>query len=77
MEEYNLLTAFRSGKEFVTWLENQGVSVDENLSKVIGTTSTVFRVVSAGFVGETSRTITAIFDFSGSGEGDVLYWRLE
>jgi general secretion pathway protein K len=77
MKEYNLLTSFRSGKEFVSWLESQGVSVDEDLSKVIGTTSTVFQVVSAGFVGETSRTITAIFDFSGSGEGDVLYWRLE
>jgi type II secretory pathway component PulK len=77
MKEYNLLTAFRSGKEFVSWLESQGVSVDEDLSKVIGTVSTVFRVVSTGFVGETSRTITAIFDFSGSGEGDVLYWRLE
>jgi len=77
MKEYNLLTSFNKGKDFVNWLESQGVSVDENLESVVGTTSTVFRVTSTGFVGDTSRTITAIFDFSGSGEGDVLYWRLE
>jgi len=34
-------------------------------------------VISTGFVEETSRTITAVFDFSASSEGKVLYWRVE
>jgi len=77
MEEYNLLTDFKSGKEFVSWLESQGVSVDPDLEKAVGSKSTVFRVISTGFVEETSRTITAVFDFSASSEGKVLYWRVE
>ena len=77
LDEYKLLTDFRSGEEFFNWLESQGQSVDEALKSAVGTSSTVFNVTSTGFVGETSRTITAIFDFSGSGEGDILYWRLE
>lgn len=77
LEEYKLLTDFRSGEEFYNWLESQGQSVDEALKSAVGTSSSVFNVTSTGFVGETSRTITAIFDFSGSGEGDILYWRLE
>ena len=77
LKEYKLLTDFRSGDEFFNWLETQGQSVDEAIKSAVGTTSTVFRVVSTGFVGDTSRTITAVFDFSGNSEGDILYWRLE
>ena len=76
-KEYKLLTDFRSGDEFYNWLETQGQSVDEAIKSAVGTISTVFRVVSTGFVGETSRTITAVFDFSGNSEGAILYWRLE
>jgi hypothetical protein len=47
------------------------------LKSVIGTSSSVFTITSTGLVGESTRMVTAVFDFSNSAQGQVVYWRVD
>jgi type II secretory pathway component PulK len=49
----------------------------QGLISAITTTSSVFRVTSTGSMGNASVTITAVFDFTTSPVGKVVYWRVE
>ena len=77
MKEYALLTQFQSGSDFVTWLSNQGMNVDEAMANVVGTNSNVFTVSSMGIVGDATTTITAVMDFTSEAQGRIVYWRVE
>ena len=75
--EYKLLANFSQADEFVNWLKGQGVTVSDGLKAVIGTSSNVFTITSTGLVGESTRMITAVLDFSNSAQGQVVYWRVD
>lgn len=77
LAEYVLLTEFRTGKDFVQWLEGLGLDVEPTLEKAVDTKSNVFTITSTGLVGEASRTITCVLDFTKKSEGEVVYWRVD
>ncbi len=57
--------------------EEKGATVSPGIGNHVTTESTVFRVHSVGEVGDASVTIDAIFDFSQSATGKVIYWRVQ
>jgi type II secretory pathway component PulK len=77
LDEYKLLTSFQNASSFVSYLENQGASVSEDMEKAITTSSSVFRITSSGVVGDAVVTITAILDYTSSDTGKVAYWRMD
>jgi len=77
LDEYKLLTSFQNASSFVSYLENQGASVSEDMEKAITTSSSVFRITSSGVVGDAVVTITAILDYTSSDIGKVAYWRMD
>ena len=66
-------------KDFVDWIKNQSLTLldEQKLQNAIKFKSSVFTVQSTGQVGDTSASITAVFDFSSSAQGRVRYWRVE
>lgn len=70
-----------SGKDVKVFLEGQGRSLDEEREKIIldriSAKSQVFRVTSTGVVGDTTATITCIYDFSRGSRGRIRYWRMD
>lgn len=77
IQEQMAMQSFSSGRAFTTFLEQQGVTVDPNLSNAVTTESKVFRVTSTGQVGDATVTIEAVIDYSNSMTGDVRYWRVQ
>lgn len=77
LREYMLLTNFKKGKEFATYLTEQGYTVDPKLASVLTNTSTTFTLTSTGVVGDSMATITAVVEYGtrGGTVGKVLYWR--
>ena len=66
-------------KDFTDWLTTNGFAPTDpqKLQNAIKFKSSVFTVQSTGQVGDTSASITAVFDFSSSAQGRVRYWRVE
>ena len=66
-------------KDFTDWIKNQSLTLldEQKLQNAIKFKSSVFTVQSTGQVGDTSASITAVFDFSSSAQGRVRYWRVE
>ncbi len=77
LDEYKLLTSFQNSSSFVSYLENQGASVSEDMEKAITTSSSVFRITSSGVVDDAVVTITAILDFTSADTGKIAYWRMD
>ena len=77
LDEYKLLTSFQNASSFVSYLENQGASVSEDMEKAITTSSSVFRITSSGVVDDAVVTITAILDFTSADTGKIAYWRMD
>jgi hypothetical protein len=47
------------------------------MRNVITTKTKVFRIQSVGQVNDAKATVVAVFDFSSSPEGKLLYWRID
>jgi type II secretory pathway component PulK len=79
MREYMLMTSFQKAKDFVSWLDGQGLPGEplDGLQKAIKTSSEVFTITSVGSVGDTTVTVTAVMDFSSSSFGKTLFWRVD
>jgi type II secretory pathway component PulK len=52
-------------------------TLDDSIQQQLTTSSTVFRVSSEGEVGDSKVVISAVFDFSRSPIGKVLYWQVQ
>lgn len=76
IQQQKVLFSFSDTAAFVTFLTNQGVTVDPKLKQAISTESRVFRVTSSGQVGDSVVTIDAVIDFSKNRLGKVVYWRV-
>lgn len=74
---YTSMTTFTSGREFVTWLTDQGVTPDSDLANEISTKTRVFTITSTGQVGDASAKITAVIDYTTSNQGTMVYWRVD
>jgi hypothetical protein len=69
---------WRDTGNFIAFLREMAPgSVDEGLAKVLTTKSTVFRVKSKGEVRDAKVSIEAVFDFSTSPVGKILYWHVQ
>ncbi len=77
IREYMWFASFNNGKDFADYLQNQGLTVSDQLASQIGDSSKTFRVVSTGLVGNTTVKTTAIIDYNNSAAGKVTYWRVD
>jgi len=78
MREQMLLTSFQKPKDFVAWVESQGLGeMKSGLKKAVKTKSEVFTVISIGQVGDTTVTVTTVMDFQSSSFGETVYWRVD
>ena len=77
IREYMWFASFNNGKDFADYLQNQGLTVSDQLASQIGDSSKTFRVVSTGLVGNTTVQTTAIIDYNNSSAGKVTYWRVD
>ena len=77
IREYMWFASFNDGKDFSDYLQNQGLTVSDQLAGQIGDSSKTFRVVSTGLVGDTTVQTTAIIDYNNSAAGKVTYWRVD
>ena len=77
IREYMWFASFNNGKDFADYLQNQGLTVSDQLANQIGDSSKTFRVVSTGLVGNTTVQTTAIIDYNNSAAGKVTYWRVD
>lgn len=77
MRNYMSTASFKDGRDFVSWLENQGLTVDSDLANEVSVKTNVFTITSTGQVGDASARITAVVDYTSSSEGTVLYWRVD
>lgn len=69
---------FRKPDDFINFIQQYATgTVRPELKDAITTKSTVFRVTSRGDVGRASVEIEAVFDFSRSRQGKVVYWRVQ
>jgi len=73
------LTYLQDGKKLAAALTATGMPADEAcITNKVTKTSQTFTITSTGLVGESSATITAVLDFSGSSsEGKLVYWRMD
>jgi general secretion pathway protein K len=73
------LTYLQDGKKLAAALTQAGLTADEAcITSKVTKTSQTFTITSTGMVGESSATITAVLDFSGSSnEGRLVYWRMD
>lgn len=79
LADYTMILSWTKPKEFGDWLQSNGYEVRDPkaLTSSVKVRSTVFTVTSVGSVGDTAVTITAVLDFSSSGQGRVRYWRVD
>jgi general secretion pathway protein K len=77
LRSYMSMSSFTNGAQFVTWLKDQGLSVDNTLANEISVKTSVFTITSTAQVGDASAKITAVIDYTSSDEGTVLYWRVD
>ncbi len=77
VRDYASTASFRSGADFVDYLKNQGFTPDSELANEVGIKTNVFTITSTGTVGDATVQITAVVDYTSSGEGTVLYWRVD
>ena len=72
------VTTFNNANQYATFiLTNCGIELDKSKLTNITKSSQVFRVSSTGMVGDSSVTITSIFDYSRRSTGEVKYIRIE
>ena len=73
------MTYLQDGKKLASALTAAGMPADEAcITNKVTKTSQTFTITSTGLVGESSATITAVLDFSGSSsEGRLVYWRMD
>jgi general secretion pathway protein K len=77
MHDYLTTASFSNGRDFASWVTNQGYSADSDLGNEVSTTTKVFTISSTGQVGDATVKITAVVDYTSSSEGTVLYWRVD
>ncbi len=77
LRSYMSMSSFSNGSQFVTYLKDQGLTVDDDMADEIGTKTNVFTITSTGQVGDATARITAVVDYTSSNEGTVLYWRVD
>ncbi len=77
MAEQVLFSDWQSEDEFVEYISNNCCTPEDNMKNVITTSSTVFTVTSMGVVGDTTVTITAVYDYGTSSSGALVYWRVD
>ena len=69
---------FSSPQHFAMFLQNTLlVSLRPEVTQAISTQSKVFRVSSVGEVGNARVEVVAVFDYTNSPVGQVLYWKVE
>lgn len=66
-----------SAAQFVSLLQNNGLTVDSELQGEISVKTNVFTITSTGQVGDASAKITAVVDYTSGSEGTILYWRVD
>jgi len=78
LRERMALFNFSSASDFRSAVEAEmGVTLKKDVESVITTDSEVFTVTSTGIVGDSSRTLKVVYDFSSDSKGKILYWRLQ
>ncbi|MBX2796248.1 MAG: general secretion pathway protein GspK [Myxococcales bacterium] len=66
-----------SPQQFVSFFETQmGLQLRDDIERAITTQSKVFRITSAGEVGNARVEVQAILDFTNDPTGRVMYWRV-
>lgn len=69
---------FTSAQSFKGWVERElGVTLKDTVLQAVSTESDVFRVESAGEVGESRVEIKAVIDYSANPIGQIVYWKVE
>ena len=77
IEIYKSLATYPNPAGFVRHLESLGATCDPRLQTAVKTESDVFTIKSTGEVREAVVTIHAVVDFSRSGIGTVVQYRVE
>lgn len=75
LRNYTSMASFKDGKDFISWLTNQGYNANAQKASNISASTNYFTLTSEGQVAGATAKITAVFDFSSTDEGKVLYWR--
>ena len=66
---------FTSAQQFVTFMQSLGLTLREDVSQAITTQSDVFRISSAGEVGDARVEVHVVMDFTDDPGGRIIYWR--
>ncbi|MDP2314459.1 MAG: type II secretion system protein GspK [Pseudomonadota bacterium] len=77
VRDYMATASFKSGSDFVKYLQDQGFSPDDELASEVGVKTQVFTITSTGTVGDATAQITAVVDFTSSSSGTIRYWRVD
>ena len=67
---------FKTPQSFVQFIQQFGVGLRNEIIQGITIESTIFRVKAKGTVSEATVTIEAVFDFTKSPTGKVIYWHI-
>ena len=67
---------FKTPQSFVQFIQQYNIGLRNEINQGITTESTIFRVKAKGTVNEASVTIEAVFDFTKSPMGKVIYWHI-
>ena len=77
INEQRMLGFVDSPKEYVDFLRQLGVAPKPELEGMLTDSSSVYRIISTGLVGNSAVTITAVLQYDRRGRSTLLYHRVE